>query len=294
LKIVKIYGGLGNQMFQYAFARSLEAAFPGEVYIDSSALHRDTVHNGFELDEVFGIALPEAPQREVDRLSVRPTGFINRVRRKYFTKRTQIIDKKFCFQPELLTRGGDAYFEGYWQSEKYYEGIEDSVRSGFSFKRRLAERNLALLRELPRPIASVHVRRGDYLKYPNLNICTPKYYERALASMVSGTPIAAFLVLSDDAAYCRANLEPGTTPMVIADWNQGRESWQDLALMAACDHHIIANSSFSWWGAWLNPSRSKRVIAPSVWNRREIKDSDTYYSFSFADIVPPSWERVTI
>jgi hypothetical protein len=294
MRIVKIYGGLGNQMFQYAFARSLAAADPDAVYIDSSSLRGDTLHNGFELERLFGIELPEAPASEVDRLSVRPRGILSRALRKYFTKRSHVIDKKFGYQAELLTRYGDTYFEGYWQSEKYFAGLEEAIRLGYTFRETLDERNLALLRDLPRPIASVHVRRGDYLQYPNLDICGPGYYERAAEAMRAEGGIASFLILSDDIEYCRTTLRLGELPAAFVDWNRGDNSWQDMAMMASCDHNIIANSSFGWWGAWLNPSRTKRVIAPSVWNRRELRQNDHYYSFTFGDIVPDSWERVAI
>jgi hypothetical protein len=292
MKIVKIYGGLGNQMFQYAFARSLAASCRDELRIDSTALRGDRLHNGYELERVFGIDMPEAPEREVDRLSVRPKGFLSRARRKYLTKRTHIIDRKYGYQPELLARDGEAYFEGYWQSEKYFAGSADEIRRRFAFKNPLSARNLALLEELPRPIASLHVRRGDYLKYANLDICTRGYYERAIESI--GPEITSFIVLSEDPEYCRSILRLGGKAAAFVDWNRGLDSWQDMALMSRCDHHVIANSSFSWWGAWLNPSGRKRVIAPSVWNRREIKDDDRYYSYTFDDVVPASWERASV
>lgn len=295
MKIVKINGGLGNQMFQYAFALSLKAAKPGEeVLIDASACRAESVHNGFELERVFSAALREASAEDVDRLSIRPTGFINRARRKYLTKRSHRIDKKFGYQPELLDLDGETYYEGYWQSEKYFLALEDEIRKAYSFKLPLAEMNLALLRELPRPIASVHVRRGDYLKYPNLNICTSTYYSRAISALAAGTKIGSFLVLSEDADYCRSILDFGSMPAAFVDWNMGLDSWQDMAIMSLCDHHIIANSSFSWWGAWLDRKPGKRVIAPAIWNRREIEGKDHYYSYTFGDIVPSTWERAAI
>jgi hypothetical protein len=294
VKIVKIYGGLGNQMFQYAFARSLAARTGDQVFIDRSGLEDDRVHNGFELEGVFGIGLPEARPEDARRLSSQPTGLIGRFRRKYLTKRSHVIDRKFGFQPELFELEGDRYFEGYWQSEKFFEPIAELVREDYRFRRELSDRNLALLRDLPRPIASVHVRRGDYLKYPNLNICTPDYYLRGIEAMRADGGTASFMVFSDDIGYCRSTLGLAEDEAAFVDWNTGEESWQDMAMMARCDRHIIANSSFSWWGAWLDPLPGKRVIAPSVWNRREIDCKDRYYSFSFGDIVPPSWERVAL
>jgi hypothetical protein len=223
---------------------------------------------------------------------VPPTNLVNRVRRKYFTKRSHLIDRKFGYQPELLSLRGDVYYEGYWQSEKYFKGMAGDIRKAFTFGRVLSPENERTLQSLPRPAASIHVRRGDYIKYANLDICTPSYYERAVAAL--GTGIASVLVFSDDIGYCKHTLELGDVPAVYVDRNRGADSWQDMAMMSHCDHHIIANSSFSWWGAWLDGKPGSRVIAPAVWNRREISDNDRYYSFTFADVVPELWERVAI
>jgi hypothetical protein len=291
MKIVKIYGGLGNQMFQYAFALSLSARSGEEVYIDTSAFESDLGHNGFELDKIFKIELPTALDSDVTRLAMRPAGLVSRVLRKYFTKPSHFIDRRFSFQPELFEAKGDRYYDGYWQSEKYFLDIEDVVRANFSFKQGLDGKNLALLRELPRPIASVHVRRGDYLKYPTLDLCSPAYYLKASRALKARAEVASFLVLSDDIEYCRTKLDLGG-PATFVDWNRGAKTWQDMALMASCDHHIVANSSFSWWGAWLDPSPGKQVIAPSIWNGRELGSRDRFYRFSFDDVVPGSWHRV--
>jgi len=291
MKTVKLFGGLGNQMFQYAFLRSLATRTGDVVCIDSSFLRDDSLHNGYELGRVFGISLSEAPPKEVARLSVPPSSLVQRFRRKYLTKRSHLIDKKFGYQPELLELAGDRYFEGYWQSERYFEGINDEIRRDFTFRKPLDERNLALLRDLPRPIASIHVRRGDYLKYPNLNICGPGYFENALACLDSRQSVSSFIVFSDDIEYCKATLRLGANPAAFVDWNTGVESWQDMALMARCDHHIIANSSFSWWGAWLNADPAKVVVAPAVWNRRQLSSHDRYYRFNFDDVVPTTWLR---
>jgi hypothetical protein len=294
MKIVKIYGGLGNQMFQYAFAMSLAAKGLDDVFIDSSALVGDRVHHGYELDRVFGVALSEARPLDVDRLSSRPSGIAGRIRRKYFTKPSHFIDREFRYQGELLSRTGDTYYEGYWQSEKYFKDIEKEIRAGFAFKAPLAEKNLSLLADIPRPAVSVHVRRGDYLKYDNLNICSPAYYEKALAALTASSGIASLLVFSEDVEYCKASLRLGALSAVFVDWNKGSDSWQDMAMMSLCDHHIIANSSFSWWGAWLDPKPTKRVVAPSVWNRQTAAGGDRYYRFSFGDVLPEAWETVDL
>jgi hypothetical protein len=293
MKIVKLQGGLGNQMFQYAFSRALQAATGEDVFGDRSGLYGKPEHNVYELERVFGLDFPEPTPGAVERLAYPAKGLANRLLRKYLTKPTHIIDRKFGYQPELLTLPGDRYFEGYWQSEKYFSGIEATIRRDFSFKLPLSERNRAILAGLRRPAASVHVRRGDYLAHPNLDICTPAYYERAVA-ILRDLGISSFLVFSDDIPYCRTTLGLGGDETVFVDWNRGEDSWQDMALMARCDHNIIANSSFSWWAAWLNPSPAKSIVAPSVWNRRQFESRDRYYHFSFDDIVPAAWLRVDV
>lgn len=294
MKIVKIYGGLGNQMFQYAFALELEQRRGEPVYLDLSGFEDYGLHNGFELERVFGIQTRVAPPDIVRRLSVPSSGLVNRFRRKYLTKKTHFIDRYFGYYPAVFDREGDCYYDGYWQSEKYFVDVEEAVRRVFRFREGLGERNEALLQDLPGPRVSLHVRRGDYLKSENLNVCTPAYYEAALAELRASIPIRSILVFSDDISWCRENLQLEAQTTAYIDWNTGLESWRDMALMTRCDHHIIANSSFSWWGAWLNPRMSKRVFAPRPWNMREINNTDHYYSYSFSDIIPASWERVGI
>lgn len=293
MKIVKLQGGLGNQMFQYAFARALYAATGELVYGDRSGLDGRPEHNVYELERVFGINFAEPPSGAVESLAYPAKGLLNRFLRKYLTKASHIIDRKFCYQPDLMTLPGDRYYEGYWQTEKYSLQIAQELRNAFAFREALDERNLAALASLPRPVASVHVRRGDYLAHPNLNICGSAYYERAAkAAAQDGT--AAFLVFSDDVDYCRKNLSLGNLPVAYVDWNRGMEAWRDMALMARCDAHVIANSSFSWWGAWLDPAPDKSVFAPLIWNRREIEDKDHYYSYGFGDVIPEAWRRIPV
>jgi len=277
MKIVKLYGGLGNQMFQYAFSRGLARARGEEPLYDYGSVGVDAAHNGYELDRVFGLDLPAARREDCSRLAVPPIGILNRMRRKYLTRPGHLIDRKFGYQPELWSLSGDRYYEGYWQSEKYFWLVEADIRAAFAFRNALSDENERTLAGLHRPVASVHVRRGDYLASDNLNVCTPGYYRAAVASL--GGSIASVIVFSDDIEYCKATLDFGGVPAVYVDRNRGADSWQDMAMMARCDHNVIANSSFSWWGAWLNRSVGKRVIAPSPWNRREVRDTDRYYSF---------------
>ncbi len=300
MKIVKINGGLGNQMFQYAFARALEYRTGESVCIDISSYRKktsyggiDLYHNGFELAKLFDVPYREAPLNIVRRLSTQPDSVLKRFRRKYVTKKTHYIDKQFSYTPAVFDISGDCYFEGYWQTEKYFLPVRQAVIDAYKFVLPLSAQNTELLSSMPRPAVSIHVRRGDYLNSENLNVCTPEYFSGALEYIQSVADIRTVLVFSDDIGWCRENIR-SIADTVFVDWNRGNDSWQDMAMMSACDCNVIANSSFSWWAAYLNQSRGKIVTAPKPWNMREVRSSDTYYRHNFADIIPESWKRIPI
>ena len=293
MKIVKILGGLGNQMFQYAFALELDHRTGEPVYLDLSGYDDYGVHNGFELDRVFGIQPRLASAKDIGRLATIPKGIWSRFRRKYLTKATHFIDRYFGYYPGVFDLPGDRYFDGYWQSEKYFSGARDQVRRAFVFKGDMGAKNNIFLASLARPALAVHVRRGDYLASENLNVCGAAYYQAALAMALEQTAAKSIVVFSDDLQWCRNTLSLDPDRTFYVDWNIGAYSWRDMALMAACDHQVIANSSFSWWAAWLNNAPGRRVYAPEVWNMRQLRSNDPYYSFRFDDIVPGDWTRVT-
>ena len=305
MRIVRISGGLGNQMFQYAFSLALKAAGNADVKLDLGTYRRKTdynginlVHNGFELKELFNAEFEEASEKDVARLSYQPTNFINRVLRKYFTKKTHFIDKKASFQPELFNRTEkDLYLEGDWQTEKYFISIEDKIRETFTFKKNLSPETAKLAESLDENSASIHIRRGDYLKTQTLNVCGKAYYLNAVKMLLEKKQISQLLVFSDDLEWCRneLKLESFGIKTVYVDWNKGNDSWQDMALMSKCGSHIIANSTFSWWGAWLDSRKDKTVICPEIWNLRQLNpDLDRYYRCNYDDILPENWIKCPI
>lgn len=314
MKIVKINGGLGNQMFQFAFYKALQHSNNNEVFIDLSAYQGkqfqdgiNLLHNGFELPELFSITYQEAPLKDVKKLSTQPTNLLNRVLRKYFTKKTHFIDKNFGFNEELLSKPlpSNIYLEGYWQTEKYFSHIRDELLKDFSFKTPLSKKNLDILEDAGTETASIHIRRGDYLKTQTLNVCSKDYYLNAIKLLFSKANPKSILVFSDDIPWCKSDLKLeeyitnilklNNIKIFYIDWNTGKDSYQDMQLMSKCKYHIIANSSFSWWGAYLDPNPEKIVIAPSVWNLRELNPSiDRYYKNSYNDILPSSWIRAEI
>ncbi|MGI5172158.1 alpha-1,2-fucosyltransferase [Treponema sp. OMZ 840] len=293
-------------MFCYAFALALQHA-GHEVFADTSLYNTKTIrngidfcHNGLEIERLFGVKIAEADRADVRRLSVSSSGLINRIRRKYFTPKSHYIDTLFAYTGELFQDTADRYLEGYWQTEKYFLPIAADIRSAFTFRPPLSEQSAALKTEIRSyaenglACASVHVRRGDYLATKTLHVCTEHYYNNAIARVLENHPVSAFYVFSDDIAWCREHLNFCGTNAVFIDWNTKTDSWQDMALMSLCRFNIIANSSFSWWAAWLNDNPDKKIIAPAVWNRRELEYKDSYYKYDYSDIVPESWIRIPI
>lgn len=176
------------------------------------------------------------------------------------------------------------YYKGFYQNERYFADVEQEVRQAFTFSAKKANHQSRLLMERLQadPYAvSIHVRRGDYVSpqyWQNMGQYTSKiYFLSALERMRALVPQAHFYVFSDDLLWVRQNLPLSDATFV--DWNMGKDSWQDMMLMSACHHHIISNSTFSWWGAWLNPRTDKVVLAPQQWDS----------SHMASEIVPPSW-----
>jgi hypothetical protein len=289
MKIVKIFGGLGNQMFQYAFANSLGRHTLDEIFFDLSSYRTNNMHNGFELDRVFNIYLNIVDDNRVYKYATLPDTFYKRIRRKYFTKKTHYIERKFAHQADVFRKPDVIYYEGYWQSEKYFLDIDKQLRSQFKFIGQLNNKTKTFLDSMPHPITSIHVRRGDYLSIKAFNTCGKIYYENAIKKINMEFSNVCFLVFSDDINWCRDNLKfEKNRKVFFVNWNIGLESWQDMFLMSKCDHNIIANSTFSWWGAWLNENSNKIVLAPDIWCNTSLLNT-SYYDYKFADIIPGDW-----
>lgn len=178
------------------------------------------------------------------------------------------------------------FFLGYWQTEKYFCHIEKEIQATFEFKRELLSPETArfLRRIIETNSVSIHIRRGDYLSEINQGlyggICTEMYYAKAITYICNKIDQPSFFVFSNEIDWVKNNVDiPNPT---YIDFNNGADSWQDMFLMSQCKHNIIANSSFSWWGAWLNRNTNKIVITPSRFINLE-EDSD---------IIPDTWIRI--
>lgn len=293
MKIVVASGGLGNMMFQYGLVIALREQGKKAMLFVSEG---NSEHNGYELEKVFpnvnpykGLtSLARGYYKMLGRLRCVKIGKRNIPHPILFCPKHAIHTKEAVFfYPEVMnpsTRG--EYFIGQFQSWKYYEGIEQKILQEYQYNEALLSDKTKEIREKMRQCNSVslHIRRGDYLGVYNMkglgSVCDKAYYERAIKYIEENVESPHFFIFSDDKDYIKENYN--LPNMTIIDHNKGMDSWQDMYLMSQCKHNIIANSTFSWWGAYLNPNPEKKVVAPTRW----------WALFDKDDIIPPTWTRI--
>ena len=294
--ISNILGGLGNQMFQYATGQATAAATGQTLRFAVDSFASYTLHHGLQLEEAFEIQLQRATPAEI-RACIGLWRSPARMRRA-LTRLPGLQGANFlaepssAFWPALRARCSQgAYLHGYWQSEHYFEDHVDALRQALRWRGVLEGRNAQTARAMaaaPHSV-SLHVRRGDYIANANnqamFAVCPPDYYLAAIERLQQLTGAASMQVFafSDDPAWVMQALAPRIPQLVLIDHNRGAASWQDMRLMSLCRHHIIANSSFSWWGAWLDGRAGAEVVAPARWYANGFPD---------ADLVPARWHRL--
>jgi len=278
-------GGLGNQMFAYAFALALRR-LGREVALDVTWHDRNRAHNGWELDRIFGLSIPICSLADRDRLGDLGDGFAQRLRRRLVgPRRGHVKERGTGYDPRYLGATGDAYFDGFWQSYRYHEGIERQIEAAFRFPPDLEREGHERLEGAGgRTTIGVHVRRGDYLESDALGgVCGEAYYGRAIGALAAGAVEPLVFFFSDDLDWCRDRLGR-ERDAVYVDWNRGSDSWRDMRLMTRCDRLAISNSSFGWWGARLGENPDRMIVAPSRWYGGKHPDN--------TEIVLPAWMRV--
>lgn len=291
--IAELNGGLGNQLFQYANVRSQSLRKATDFFLDVSSFERQRIHNGFELNRIFSQNFPISGPLQVRQLFKTPLNLnLQQLIARTFLKKFQkvyIREPHFEYWSGINEIPNQCYLSGYWQSEKYFLNYEMQIRKDLKFPRFDDDLNCHvenMIRSSPCSV-SVHIRRGDYVSNPRAasyhGLCSPQYYQDAFTFFSErGIKINPF-IFSDDINWVRSNIRfPGLNPIFI-DHNTGDQSFKDMALMSICRHHIIANSSFSWWGAWLSMSNNKIVIAPKKWFDKNLNT---------ADLIPGSWIRI--
>ncbi|MGH7156964.1 MAG: alpha-1,2-fucosyltransferase [Candidatus Saccharimonadales bacterium] len=258
--ITRLYGGLGNQMFQYAVGLVLADRLSTRLYMDLSWFeaikgNANVAQRVYELD-VFDIYPKQLGL--LDKISIKLNSPIS------------FKEQGLGYQKSFRNLRGNIILDGYWQSYKYLDRKRELVLEAFSFPEKISQKNLKIFSSIQKAESvSIHIRRGDYVQMKHTNIyhgvIPLSYYSQAIAYFESLLNGPVFYIFSDDPKWCRTNLKL-RSPAVFVDNNRGQRSGvEDLRLMSACKHNIIANSSFSWWAAWLNSNPQKIVCSPKDW-----------------------------
>jgi hypothetical protein len=272
--IIRLKGGLGNQMFQYAFGRYLSLRNNDTLKLDKSFLEkpaRGYTKREYELG-IFNIK-EKFTQKEEIPLVVKRDSFFNKFLLKFFKRRLYLLGIKYYPEANLekaLNAKGNLYLDGYWQDCYFPNAIRSTLTKEFSLKREeefLKGQNKEAVKEMKKsPSVSVHIRRTDYVAIDKnkqaFSYCNQKYYKKAIETIKEKIKEPKFFFFSDDINWVKNSIK--IKDAVYVDWNKKNPCY-DMMLMSNCQHHIIANSTFSWWGAWLSRSKNKKVIAPKKW-----------------------------
>ncbi len=288
--VTRLNGGLGNQMFQYAAGRRLALQNNTDLTLDISwfkgAGMQATAKRVYELG-IFKVVGTISDEPVIYRPS---KGILSSIlmRSKELRVYSQ-SDGGYFYNPEILEAGDDVRLEGYWQSADYFEDIAKQIRDDFTFRNPPNKKNKDMLHKIKDTNAvSLHVRRGDYANDKSTQafhgLAPLDYYRECMRRMQRDLEKPHFFIFSDEPDWCKKHLQNHKN-MTYVDINDADHGAEDMRLMAACKHHIIANSSFSWWGAWLNPSLDKIVYAPKRWFAGT-SEKDTL------QLIPKQWIRL--
>lgn len=267
--IIKLKGGLGNQLFQYAFGLFLAKKRGEELKIDNNNLFSgsDTVRF-YDLDN-FNISATVASDSEIKRVKPKFSLLI-KIYKKIFKKYHIGYEKNI-----LETKAN--YIEGFFQSYKYLEPIKEQLLKEITLKEDIDYK-------LQSNAISVHIRRGDYVNNKECFICGLEYYNRAFRIIKEKVVDPVFYIFSDDIVWAKENLDNKDNLVFVS--SPELTNCEELIIMSRCKHNIISNSTFSFWGAWLNQNPNKIVIAPNKWNN--------VFMDEYNDLLPPNWLQISV
>jgi len=292
--VVKLMGGLGNQLFQYATGRALALKHKTELKLDLSFLNADPKNEytkrGFELN-IFNTKYLIASYNDIDAFYKK--SLLDKFISEYFPssvlKKNIFNQNDFSFMEDFFTSSSKrTYLNGYWQSEKYFSSIREILLKDLVIKKEMSEQcKFTKDLILNSNSVSLHIRRGDYVSDKNANefhgTLPLEYYNKAMAHFNGLFKDVKVFIFSDDMDWVKSNLKL-VNECEYVDFNTGENSVFDMYLMSQCKHNIIANSSFSWWGAWLNQNPEKMVIAPHLWFADK--------NLNTKDLIPTSWLKL--
>ncbi len=273
---VKLYGGLGNQMSQYAAGLALADKLGSAISVDVTWFE--------EMRTNPHIITRREYELDIFEIYPRATTLRNRMN-TLFDKPKTYKEKGLGYDPGFWKLSGNVVLDGHWLSYKYFNSRIHLIAEAFKFPSKVSKKNRDIIDNMQTEASiSVHVRRADYANdayTKRLHGLTPlEYYLAAIKKMCAEVKSPVFYIFSDDIDWCRKNIKP-KGKIIYVSHNNGAKSYEDMRLMAACKNNIIANSSFSWWGAWLNPRRDKIVIAPRQWRKDGLIKTH--------DMIPENW-----
>ena len=294
--IVRLTGGLGNQMFQYAFGRYLSIKNKTILKLDASLLCSDETSQSqpsYALD-IFNINPEFASKEEVIGFNGEPgKTLLKKLQnhaRKYFFPYRFVVQRGHEFDPSHLDIEDDYSISGRWQSEKYFLGAEKEIREGFMFKNELDEYALAMSESIhANDSIAIHVRRGDYATNPHfstaLGTLSDEYYIKSINRVSRLFVSPRYYVFSDDIAYCKKLFAVlGKKITFVEQVDDAMSAEYDLRLMSQCKGYIISNSTYAWWGAWLSGASGSNILAPSKWAIDE--------RYCPPEIFPEGWQTI--
>lgn len=273
--IVKIAGGLGNQLFQYASAKTMAERLNKKLYIDLGYYNKYDDRT-FKLKDIYDIDDEVLTYNEIPLIyKFYNNKYINYIIRKLKPQ----LGKKYKFICQygfdidnrlfLKYDKENVYLDGYWQNEEYFKDCSKYIRNKFTLKEELYQNIFDTVKDIKKSNSiSVHIRRGDYMNKKNIEIyglCPIEYYSRAIEYIASNVENPVFYFFSDDIEWVKNNIKIKYESLYI---DSNYNDYEELYMMSNCKHNIIANSSFSWWGAWMNNNKEKIVIAPKKWTNK--------------------------
>jgi hypothetical protein len=315
----RLYGGMGNQMFQYAFGRKLQKKYGGKLYLDVSDgtefaateadKHRATVLGEFSIPNEGVVFIDN--RAEFERKAgkgIKLADFLDKLPRaarkitksnQLYRKLVKLIQNRFnsrgyftaydCFvepaYPPMLEK---IYINGLFTSRRYFEDIYENLKCEFEPKHMPDERNQFFLTSIKSCISvCVHVRKGNsYLSNPYLNVCDGRYFEEAMDRIEKVYPSSVFFIFSNDFNWCKDNIDFNKHRCVIVDANDGQHAVDELRLMKACQHFILSNSTMGWWAQYLSDNKKRMVVSPSTWAKGKIS--------LLSDLIEKNWELIEV
>jgi len=280
---IKLTGGLGNQMFQFATGFAIAKKKNVRLSLDLKYINKRKLFNGFELQKIFNIYSKVSFLNKA--LSFKSINFME-ILNKVDTTFYNFKEPHFHYTSNILNLPKHSFLDGYWQSELYFNEYTTEIKKIFNFSSKLDKSNLLVADDINRNNSiSIHIRRGDFLLKQNNNHHTDlkEYYLKAINETSKIFKNPKYFIFSDDPSWAVDNFVLDQ-PYIIVDINFGARSFLDMYLMSLCKSNIIANSSFSWWSAWLNNNKDKIIYAPKNWfNDKSIRTDD---------LIPKSWNII--